>query len=341
MSQYEKTELEIIQNWQGLKPVVSITCCTYNQITEIRRAMEGFLLQKTNFPFEIIVGDDASTDGTSEILFKYKEKYPNVIKIIQNKTNIGAGKNWQNILHVAVGKYIANCEGDDYWIDDQKLQKQYDFMESNQGVGLIWTNIMVLDQTTQSLMPAGFIEKKSTISISTVLVRKPFFSTPTWFYRSKFIKYVDGIVDKGYCDGTFPLLMDIMSESKIHYVDEVTAVYQKNIESTSNSRSLRKRIEFAKGIYKIQTDYYLKYKFKDIGLKYKIDNSYYETALPYSIVLDDDNEKSTAINFINSGVASTKLKIIYTVLKIPFGKSIIKYVYTNKKIKDILSRFKK
>lgn len=114
-------------------PLVSICCITYNHCDFIRQCLDGFLMQKTDFAFEIIVHDDASTDGTTDIVKEYEMKYPKLFKVIIQKENqYSKGVNiLSNVFGCATGKYIAYCEGDDYWTDPLKLQKQLDFLENN------------------------------------------------------------------------------------------------------------------------------------------------------------------------------------------------------------------
>ena len=113
---------------------VSVWCLAYNHGKYIRKALDGFIMQKTNFAFEVFVHDDASTDNTSAIIKEYAEKYPQIIKPIYQKEN--QYSKGVEILHEIIlpkmkGKYIASCEGDDFWIDEYKLQKQYDALEHN------------------------------------------------------------------------------------------------------------------------------------------------------------------------------------------------------------------
>jgi glycosyltransferase involved in cell wall biosynthesis len=111
--------------------MVSICCITYNQEHFIAQALEGFIMQQTNFEFEIVIGNDCSTDGTSGLLELFREKYPSKITVISNEKNMGCYYNFMNTLKNCKGKYIALCEGDDYWTDPHKLQKQVDFLEKN------------------------------------------------------------------------------------------------------------------------------------------------------------------------------------------------------------------
>lgn len=114
--------------------MVSVCCLAYNHSKYIRKCLDGFVNQKTNFTFEVLIHDDASTDGTQDIIREYEEKYPNIIKPIYQTENqyskhIGINKTFQ--YPRVKGKYIAFCEGDDYWTDSYKLQKQFDILECN------------------------------------------------------------------------------------------------------------------------------------------------------------------------------------------------------------------
>src|SRR5690606_35489744 len=116
-------------------PLLSICSLTYNHKKFIKKALDGMLMQQTNFSFEVLVNDDASTDGTTEILEAYQQKYPGIIKPVFHKENQYSkgirGLYARNLFPLAKGKFIALCEGDDYWTDKNKLQKQVDFLENN------------------------------------------------------------------------------------------------------------------------------------------------------------------------------------------------------------------
>lgn len=130
------TEREIKQGWEGREILVSVILLTYNQEYYVDNAIAGILRQQTQFPFEIVIHDDASTDGTRAKLAAYKEKYPSLIKLIQQTEN-QYSKSPNSVLKlsfsVAEGKYLAYCEGDDYWVDSEKLQLQYDTLDSTPG----------------------------------------------------------------------------------------------------------------------------------------------------------------------------------------------------------------
>ena len=127
----KKTEEDIINIWKvgRQEPLVSIVCITYNVENYIEEAMDSFLSQNTTFPFEIIVGEDHGQDRTLDILLTYQEKFPNIVKIIVHSKNMGRMKNSIRAIQSCRGKYLAFCDGDDYWTDANKLQIQYDEMK--------------------------------------------------------------------------------------------------------------------------------------------------------------------------------------------------------------------
>ena len=133
-----KTEQEIMQNWQGDEMMVSITSVAFNHEDYMNTTLDSFLMQETSFPFEILINDDVSTDRTVEILKEYEAKFPNIVKpVYQTENQYSKGINTMAILFPYIkGKYAAFCDGDDYWIDKEKLQIQVDEMEKHPEVDL-------------------------------------------------------------------------------------------------------------------------------------------------------------------------------------------------------------
>ncbi|RQO70220.1 family 2 glycosyl transferase [Pedobacter sp. KBW06] len=111
--------------------MVSVCCITYNHEQYIAGALDSFLMQQTNFEFEILIGEDCSKDGTRVVIQEYADRYPGRIRLVHHETNIGAIRNQVDVITKAKGKYIALCDGDDFWTDQRKLQKQVDFLEAN------------------------------------------------------------------------------------------------------------------------------------------------------------------------------------------------------------------
>lgn len=144
-----RTQDDVMKNWpkEWDKPVVSVRCLAYNHEPYIRKALDGFIMQETDFPFEIIVHDDASTDKTADIIREYEAKFPQIIKPIYEKENQYSkrdGSLSRAILPFLKGKYVAFCEGDDYWCDVLKLQRQKDAMECNLDCSICFHNVQVI-----------------------------------------------------------------------------------------------------------------------------------------------------------------------------------------------------
>jgi glycosyltransferase involved in cell wall biosynthesis len=129
-----------------IQPLVSVKIITYNHEKYIAQCFEGVLMQKTDFPIEIIVGEDCSTDRTREIVVEYQKKYPDRIKAILSPTNLGGFQNVLQVSQACRGKYHASCEGDDYWIDPLKLQKQVNFMETHPECTMCFHNAFVVPE---------------------------------------------------------------------------------------------------------------------------------------------------------------------------------------------------
>ena len=134
------------------KPLVAIHCLVYNHEPYLRDCLEGFVMQQTNFPFVAIVHDDASTDGSAAIIREYEEKYPHIFKPIYEIENQYSKRDGslERIMNEAIeatcAKYVAMCEGDDYWTNPLKLQKQVDILEADESLMLCCTNCSVVDR---------------------------------------------------------------------------------------------------------------------------------------------------------------------------------------------------
>ena len=127
-----------------MNPLLSVCLITYNHKDYIVQAIEGVLMQKVNFSFELIIADDFSTDGTREIILDDEKKYPLLISLILQKKNVGPLKNWLELIKTPKAKYIAYFEGDDYWTDFNKLHKQVDFLDTNRDFVLCYHNTNIL-----------------------------------------------------------------------------------------------------------------------------------------------------------------------------------------------------
>ncbi len=130
---------------------ISIVMLTYYHEEYLTQAIESILMQNTEYSFEILIGDDCSSDKTPQIILKYAEKYPNIINPVLRKENIGATANLLDLISKCNGRYIAILEGDDYWTEPQKLQKQVDFLKNNPEYSACYTQCNVVDKNSHSL----------------------------------------------------------------------------------------------------------------------------------------------------------------------------------------------
>ena len=124
-----------------MDPKVSVCCATYNHEPYIKKALDSVLNQSTDFDFEIIIGEDCSTDRSRDVLDEYKKRYPDKITLIYRDHNVGAKRNFEEIYSLAKGKYIIVLETDDYWTDPRKLQLQYEYLEKHKNVVAVLFNI--------------------------------------------------------------------------------------------------------------------------------------------------------------------------------------------------------
>lgn len=208
--------------------MVSIRCCAYNHEPYIRQCLEGFVMQKTNFRFEAIVHDDASTDGTAAIIREYAEKYPDIIKPIFETENQYSKRDGslRRIMDAHMhGKYVAMCEGDDYWIDPLKLQKQVDFLEANSDYSLCFHNAVRLNNRTKIRERiSSFCNFNQSRTISTEeLIAGWCIPTASILYRRESL---NNIQIPFFFSGDYTLQLILASVGKVHYIDRYMSVYR-------------------------------------------------------------------------------------------------------------------
>lgn len=225
-------------------PLVSIRCLVYNHEPYLRQCLEGFVMQKTNFPFEAIVHDDASTDGSAAIIREYAEKYPDIIKPIYETENQYSKRDGslRRIMDERMrGKYIAMCEGDDYWIDSQKLQKQVDFMESHLDYSLCFHASYSVYQNDEKPILTICYDKEDFDVNDVILGGGGMMATNSMFFRTSLgLEYPSW--RKSAPVGDLPLMLILATSGKVHYIDEIMSVYRLGVGiwSSNTLRSLRK-----------------------------------------------------------------------------------------------------
>ena len=242
---FKKTEKEIMSKWLSPKdnPIVSVACLTYNHEKYLRDALDSFLMQETEFSFEIIVYDDASTDQNTQIIMEYVHRYPNIIKpIIQtvNQYSIHKRISIDFIFNEVQGKYIAFCEGDDYWTDKSKLQKQYNALEQNEELNLCLHWADLLDEPTGR--KTGIIGNYPVvpdfpiISFSDI-VKKPYGQIPTasTFIRATVLPDLSKFFTESKAS-IFDIFLHMMAARGLgaYLIPESMSVYRVNVPGSWN-----------------------------------------------------------------------------------------------------------
>ena len=246
--------------------LVSVICNTYNHEPYIRQCLEGFVMQKTTFTFEVLIHDDASTDKTADIIREYEAKYPELIKPIYQTENqyskkTGIMKTFQ--YPRVKGKYIAFCEGDDYWIDSLKLQKQVDFLEINSDYGLVHTHAKVYVEKTQKFKNHMYgMEVKS---LDALLIENRIMTNTVCFRKEFLDEYQNqNIYNSSWKMGDYPLWLWIMGKSKIYLIEHPTAVYRILQDSASHSNNIERQIDFHYSAIEISIFFCKKYNKKGL-----------------------------------------------------------------------------
>ena len=188
-----RTQAEIMRNWEGSRePVVSICCSTYNHVNYIEDAIRGFLAQQTSFAFEVIIRDDASTDGTTEIVQDYARRYPDIIRPLVNSENhFCAGERavhvWPSVVN---GKYCALCEGDDFWISPVKLQNQFDLLEKYPDAVMSVAKTHYYQQDGDELHYLRTTDVHDEVILGFEEIHRDYFHTSTYLIRSNLFKEI-------------------------------------------------------------------------------------------------------------------------------------------------------
>ena len=224
-------------------PLVSISCLTYNHAPYLRQCLDGFVMQITSFPIEILIYDDASGDGTQNIIEEYQKKYPDIIKPIyqtENQYSKGVKVGFVYNYSRAKGEYIAFCEGDDYWTDPLKLQKQVNILESDKNIGFVYSKFQLVNLDNM------LIENSSTVSnqlshsktgyLLPSLLRNNFPQTLTVMFKKELLANFDKYYSYGY---DWPLFIHICGKCKSVFLKDVTGCYRINPNGMMASGTLK------------------------------------------------------------------------------------------------------
>ncbi len=278
-----------------VKPLVAIHCLVYNHAPYLRDCLDGFVMQQTNFPFVAVVHDDASTDNSAAIIREYEQKYTHIFKPIYEKENLyqsGSFTVINEVMNTAIettgAKYVAMCEGDDYWTDPLKLQKQVDFMEANPEYGLCYTDYSICDEFGNLTEESNFTKgnKKPILTFEDHLFRQGYIAPMTWLYRNDVYESFKNDMLKGVTDATYVVALEFFYNSKVAFLPINTATYRVSPGSASRPLSISGLFKYRKGVYNTELEYIKRYTNNQWYLSFVLQQSINEL-YPIAVELQD------------------------------------------------------
>ena len=228
-----------------MTPLVSVIVTTYNHEPYLAVALDAILAQRCDFGVEIILGEDCSSDGTLRVCKKFAELYPEQIALITSTENVGWRANYRRCVETARGKYIAFCDGDDYWCDDNRLAEQVAIMENNSAIGLCYTLAERRDE--KGVLVGHFPTRKGHTTLDAMLNDWCVENCTTLARRELVLNYYATEKPEHrpeWLTEDLPMWLFVAAHSKVAYIERATAVHRVFDNSVSHSTSLRKRLAF-------------------------------------------------------------------------------------------------
>lgn len=268
--------------------LVCVRCMTFNHEAYIKDALNGFVMQQTNFPFVVAIVDDASTDNNARVIREYLQRVCDSDSIKSTIEEYGKVidatplDNPNCLLHVVLlnenhhlkktkrpyydqyenaAKYVAMCEGDDYWTDARKLQKQVDFMEANPEYGLCYTDYSICDSEGNLIEESHYMNgsDKPILTFEEHLFRQGYIAPMTWLYRKDVYESITNNMLKGVSDGSYVVALEFFYHSKVAFLPGNTATYRVSQGSASRPLSLSGLFKYRKGVYNTELEYIKRY----------------------------------------------------------------------------------
>lgn len=243
-----------------MNPLVSVIILTYNQEKWVGRAIESVLAQKCDFPFEIVVSDDCSTDATRQVCQRYAEIYPDRVRLLPAAPNRGVVDNYFETLMVCGGRYIADCAGDDYWIDENRLQRQLEMLEGDADMTVVHADWVCVDATTGEVWPSDAHNRNADIRVGemdgrallTALLQH---RTPaamhlsTAMYRADVIRRMmardrDMVWNREMGCEDYPVMAALLAHGRVGYMDVPVLAYTVGGDTVSSPCDMRRAAEF-------------------------------------------------------------------------------------------------
>lgn len=311
---------------------ISVCIITYNQVNYIKKTIESVLLQKVNFKFEIVIADDFSTDGTREVILEYSKRYPELIKLIFQDKNVGPSINWKELISYPKSEFIAYIEGDDYWTNPNKLQKQVDFLEENSDYVLSFHKVEILN--SENKIVEDFITKvpNNYESIETLASLGNYIHSPSIVFRNVIDELPIEIMSSPL--GDYFMNMLLARHGKLKYFNNTMAVYRYGVGIHSKSSDFK--INWNTAItFSLLISYFNREEENNIAkiFLYRLSilfNQYYDTVTKIDLLKLDNNKLVNELIFD-----------VFTTKRVQFFNESYQRKTTKQLLNIILVRIKK
>ena len=282
------------------QPLASVVVITYNQEHTLPVTLDCLLKQKTDFPIEIVVGEDCSKDGTRKVLADYANRYPDVIRPIYNEKNKGILGNYVSTLSHCRGKYISGCAGDDYWNDEHKLQMQVDILEKQPDIGLVYTDVWVDSVVTNEHYERKCNDPKE--NIFTQLLEGCFITAPTVCYRSELLQYVDfeEFERQGFIMEDYPMWLTFSLHTKFYHMKRPTITYRIERQFINDAKTVSLHAcEFDEGTTAIRLYFLRKYPDRTNLTENDIMDAHYKICYLAGLNMNDREYTKKYVDMVN------------------------------------------
>lgn len=310
--------------------IVSVIVLTYNQEDTVGRTLDSICNQHMSFPFEVIIGEDASSDSTREICERYACKYPDIIHMLSKEPNKGVLKNYIDCVSITRGRYVAACAGDDWWHNPEKLQMQVDFMEANPDYGMVHTDFDTFFEKSNKTIKASLNRTPAEGNVFTQLLRVNTIVAATCLYRRELLRYVDfdDYAKAGITIEDYPMWLEMSRHTKIHYINHSTITYSMLDNSISHSTDLNRQMKFIDQVYLIQQYFLEKYPQSDFSKEW-LEAVYHRTR--YMMLLEFKSYKASFVELPYMGFS----KVVQIMLRTYCGAIICRFIIRSKLYKRI------
>lgn len=288
---------------------VSVIVCTYRQESTIARTLDSILAQETDYKYEIILGEDASPDGTRRICEEYAGKYPDIIKLMPAAPNKGLMRNYRDCVAACSGEYIMACAGDDWWHNKNKVQLQVEFMDAKPDYVMCYTGSIRYNVKMGTTTEIRVISKDEDLFAS--LLKVDYVCAPTMCIRHTAFEKIDldGYIEKKYPMEDYPMLLEMANMGKFYPMDILSVTYTHNSDSASTFANLEKQVWFEQEVQRVRKDMVEKYS-KEFS-KDELDDIYYRNLYSHGIKFNNREFSLKSILNVKNKTAKDFLKILF------------------------------